>query len=137
MKKFTNNQHDHQKGKGGGTSLPSVKKPRINPMQANLATPALRLAHQIREILNMTIPNSGHPLLPSFTVGNVEHHGMGPNFIVQIYSENRGFDYDPAEIKGVLDAMKLKLRFEVAKIAGRRNTPDFEFDVLPPGLQSR
>jgi hypothetical protein len=114
------------------------KKQRIMALRGSVTTnPTLRLANQIREILTMAIPNSGHPLLASFVAGNVEHHGVGPNFIVQVYSENHGFDYDPVEIKAALDAITLKLRFEVAKIAARKNTPSFEFDVLPPGVQPR
>jgi hypothetical protein len=122
-------------GKSKKAGLPRRTDLRTRIPRDHLTTPTLRLANQIREILNVAIPNSGHPLLSSFTAGNIEHHGIGPHFIVQLYSVDRTFKYDPVEIKAALDEISLKLRFEVAKIAARKNTPDFVFDVLPPGVQ--
>jgi ribosome-binding factor A len=97
----------------------------------------LRLASQIRDALDLAIPQSGHPLLVSFVVGSVEPSTTGKTFVAQVYSTDSSADYDPAEIKSALDSVKPRLRAEIAKEVTRKNAPDFKFDVLPPRVQPK
>ena len=98
---------------------------------------ALRLASQIRDILNLAILQYGDPLLASFVVGTVEPSAARGNFVVQLYSVNHSDDYDPSQVKAILNEIKPMLRAEVAKGVNRKKTPDFKFDVLPPLVQPR
>lgn len=101
----------------------------------NYAT--LRLASQIRDVLDLTIPLCGQALLAGFAVGSVEPSAKGTTFVVQVYSTDPTADYDPREIVGALASVKTRLRAEVAKEVTRKNAPEFRFDVLPPGVQPK
>ena len=98
---------------------------------------ALRLARQIRDVLDLVLLQWGSPLLASFAVGAVEPSPTGGPFVVQVYSTDPAADYDPREIKKALDTLKPKFRSEVAQDVTRKNAPDLKFDVLPPGVQPR
>ena len=98
---------------------------------------AFRLAKQIRIVLDVMIPQSGNPLLVSFVVGSVKPSPKGGPFIVQVYSSDESMDYDPRQIKCMLDEMKPGMRAELAKEINRKKTPDFKFDILPPRVQPR
>lgn len=98
---------------------------------------ALRLASQIRDVLNLVIPQFRDPRLASFVAGIVEPCPTGGNFVVQVYSTDTEVDYNPHEIKAILTEMKPRLRAEVAREITRKKTPDFKFDVLPPRVQPK
>jgi hypothetical protein len=122
---------------GDGVDPREDKKRRKRSFSNTRDYPARRLAGQIRDVLDLVIPQSKHSLLCSFAVGSVEPTETGGNFVVQVYSTDPTTDYDPREIKATLDKMKPRLRAEVAKDVTRKNAPDFKFDVLPPRVQPR
>lgn len=101
----------------------------------NYAT--LRLASQIRDTLDLVIPQCGDPDLVSFAVGTVEPSAKGTTFVVQVYSTDHSADYDPRAVKEALEAVRPRLRAEVAKEVTRKNAPEFKFDVLPPRVQPK
>jgi hypothetical protein len=123
---------------GDGVDPREEKKARLARTAAGKRDYAvLRLASQIRDILDLALPASGHPLLASMVVGAVEPSSTGATYVVQVYSADHAADYDPREVKAALDQMKPRLRAEVAKEVTRKNAPDFKFDVLPPRVQPR
>jgi ribosome-binding factor A len=137
MKKRSIHSVTDELGEYDGIDPRDEKKHRIGASNNKRDYSALRLASQIREILNLVIPYSGNALLTSFIVGHVEPYGIGSNFVVQVYSTDHETEYDPNEIKVALNNMKSKLRMEVAKNVTRKKAPDFKFDVLPPRVQPR
>jgi len=124
-------------GEGDGIDPREEKKQRSRSSSKKRDNSTVRLAGEIRNILDMEIPHCGHPLLASFLVATVEPYGVGTNFVVQVYSTDSSLKYDPDEVKSALTEMKPKLRMEVVRTINRKKAPDFKFDVLPPGVQPR
>jgi hypothetical protein len=124
-------------GEWDGIDPREEKKHRIRASSKKPAYSVLRLAGEIRNVLNIEIPNSGNTILATFLVGRVEPYGIGPNFVVQVHSTDGSLKYDPREIKAELAKMKPSLRSEVVRSVNRKKAPDFKFDVLPPGVQPR
>ena len=123
---------------GDGVDPREDKKRRTRSLAAGKRDySALRLARQIRDVLDLVLLQCGSPLLASFAVGAVEPSPTGGPFVVQVYSTDPAADYDPREIKRALDTLKPKFRSEVAQDVTRKNAPDLKFDVLPPGVQPR
>lgn len=119
-----------REGDGVDPRIEKKREKRFSAQKSDYS--ALRLASQIRNILDLLIPQSGHPLLASIVVGTVEPYAKGSNFVVQVYSTDTAADYDPNEIKAALDGLKSRLRTEVAKDITRKKAPELKFDVLPP-----
>lgn len=119
-----------REGDGVDPRIEKKREKRVSAQKSDYS--ALRLASQIRSILDLLIPQSGHPLLSSIVVGTVEPYAKGSNFVVQVYSTDTAADYDPLEIKAALDSLKSFLRTEVAKDITRKKVPELKFDVLPP-----
>ena len=123
---------------GDGVDPKEERKQRIRSMAADKRDySALRLASQIRTVLDLVLMQCGNPLLASFAVGAVEPSPSGGNFVVQVYSTDPTADYDPREVKKTLDALRPKFRSEVAQEVTRKVTPVLKFDVLPPGVQPK
>ena len=136
-----NKRHDNlpagEWNEGDGVDPREEKKRKIRSSSDKRDYSAFRLASQIRDVLDLVIPQTGNPLLVSFSVGVVEPSATGGNFVVQVYSTDHAADYDPREIKKALDSLKPRLRAEVAKEVTRKNDPDFKFDVLPSKVQPK
>lgn len=91
----------------------------------------LRLASQIRDALNIFLPQCGIPGLDEFVVNSVEPSAKGASFVVQVFSTDPTAQYEPREVKAALQEAKPALRAQVARETNRKNAPDFTFDVLP------
>jgi len=123
---------------GDGVDPKEEKRQRIRSVAAGKRDySALRLASQIRDVLDLVLLQCGNPLLASLAVGAVEPSATGGNFVVQVYSTDPAADYDPREIKSILDTLKPKFRSEVAHEVTRKVAPNLKFDVLPPGVQPK
>jgi ribosome-binding factor A len=123
---------------GDGIDPKEEKRQRIRSAAAGKRDySALRLASQIRDVLDLVLLQCGDPLLASLAVGAVEPSLTGGSFVVQVYSTDPAAEYDPREIKKTLDMLKPEFRSEVAKEVTRKNAPNLKFDVLPPGVQPK
>jgi len=124
-------------GVGDGIDTREERRQRSRNSSKKRDNSTVRFAGEIRNILDMEILHCGHPILASFLVATVEPYGVGTNFFVRVYSTDSSLKYDPDEVKSAPLEMKPKLRMEVVGTINRKKAPDFKFDVLPPGVQSR
>jgi ribosome-binding factor A len=97
----------------------------------------LRLAGQIKDAVSDALTMAKDPALDSITVSMVEPSASGTTYTVQVFSTDLSKDYDPQQIREILNAMKPGLRAEVATAVNRKKAPNFTFDVLPPHVQPK
>ncbi len=95
----------------------------------------LRLAGQIKKVLDGSLAMAENPVLDAFAVSAVEPSGSDAMFIVQVFSTDPAAEYAPREVQAILNSMKGYLRTEVAQAVHRKNAPDLRFEVLPPHVQ--
>jgi ribosome-binding factor A len=97
-----------------------------------------RLASQISVAINVSLQtyNTDH-ILSGFAVNAVEPASSGNSYRVQVHAIDPAEEYDPQQVKEMLNTLKPRFKEEIAETIHRKKVPDFTFDVLPPHVMAR